>query len=117
MSASANGNRTYHRGLSKQIIKLNKYSASGATHRKGITATSWQSLLVVANSSTDAHAGSRSQRRWLRVECRELIGACCVVHGACSVEASSAFCILHSAFFLLPSDFHSLTAQNPQQST
>ena len=67
-SASANGKRVYQRGLSKQMMKLNKYSASGSTHRNGITATSWHILFVVASSSTEAQAGSRSHSRRLRVE-------------------------------------------------
>src|ERR1035437_8866201 len=61
-SATPNGSRLYQRGLSKQIMKLSKYTASGSTQRNGITATSWHILFVVASSSTDAHAGSRSQR-------------------------------------------------------
>ena len=57
------GSRLYQRGLSKQMMKLSRYSASGSTHRNGITATSWQILFVVASSSTEAQAGSRSHRR------------------------------------------------------
>src|SRR2546423_14399784 len=61
-SAIVNGNRTYHLGLSKQTMKLSRYRASGSTHRKGMTATSWQILFVVASKSTDAQAGSATQR-------------------------------------------------------
>src|ERR1035437_1283908 len=68
MSASMNGRRAYQRGLSKQMMNLNKYSASGSTQRKGITATSWHILFVVASSSTDAQAGSSSHKSRLRVE-------------------------------------------------
>src|SRR6266480_843253 len=62
-NAIANMFREYKPGLSKQIMKLNKYSANGSTHRKGITATSWQILLVMARRRTEAQAGRRSQRR------------------------------------------------------
>src|SRR5436190_20539901 len=62
ISAKVNGKRTYQRGLSKHIMKLKRYSASGRTQRKGITATSWHILLVVARSRAEAQAGSRSQR-------------------------------------------------------
>ena len=68
MSASRNGRRTYQRGLSKQMMKLNKYSASGNTQRNGITATSWHILFVVASRSTEAQAGSSSHKRRLRGE-------------------------------------------------
>src|SRR5690349_15667126 len=72
MRARLNGKRRYQRGLSKQMMKLNKYSASGATQRNGMTATSWHSLLVIANNRTDAQAGSSSQRRKVSVERRAL---------------------------------------------
>src|SRR6266576_2605324 len=72
MSASANGTRTYQRGLSKQMMNVNRYSASGSTQKNGITATSWHILFVVASSSTEAQAGSSSQRSLLRVEGCEL---------------------------------------------
>src|SRR5262245_10549786 len=60
-SAQPNIPRRYQRGLSKQIMKLSKYTDSGATHRNGITATSWQILLVTASNSSDAQAGKRNQ--------------------------------------------------------
>lgn len=66
--ANVNGKRAYQRGLSKQMMKLNRYNASGSTQRNGITATSWQILFVVARSSTEAQAGSNSHKRWLKVE-------------------------------------------------
>src|SRR5947209_5909685 len=68
MRASANGNRTYHLGLSKQMMKLSRYSPSGSTQRKGMTAMSWHNLLVVASKRIEAQAGKRSQRRG--EECR-----------------------------------------------
>src|SRR5258705_8940893 len=63
ISASMNGNRTYQRGLSKQIMKLSRYKASGSTQRNGITATSWHILLVVAMSRTEAQDGKRIHNR------------------------------------------------------
>src|SRR5665213_1021558 len=62
MSASPNGKRPYQRGLSKQMMKLNKYSVNGRIQRNGITATSWHTMLVVASSSVDAQAGSSSHK-------------------------------------------------------
>src|SRR6266536_684190 len=70
ISASVNGKRIYHRGLSKQMMKVRRYSANGSTQRNGMTATSWQILFVVASSNADAQAGSSSQRRKLSVEGR-----------------------------------------------
>src|SRR5688572_28148109 len=60
--APAKTGRTYQRGLSKPRTNVSRYTASGSTHRNGTTATSWQSLFVVASSSTDAHAASASHR-------------------------------------------------------
>src|ERR1019366_710430 len=68
MSAGMNTERRYQRGLSKQMMKLNRYSASGSTQRKGITATSWHILFVVASRSTEAQAGNSSHNRRLTVE-------------------------------------------------
>src|SRR6266403_1837694 len=68
MSASMKGKRTYHRGLSKQIMKLNRYNARGRTHKNGMTATSWHILLVVAMRSTEAQAGNKTHNRRLRME-------------------------------------------------
>ena len=55
--SGAKTRREYHLGLSKQMMKLSKYSARGTTQSRGMTVTSWQSLLVVASSSTEAQAG------------------------------------------------------------
>src|SRR5262245_44199417 len=68
IKARVNGARAYQRGLSKQMIKLKRYSASGRTHRNGITATSWHILLVVAMSNTELHAGSSSQSSRVNAE-------------------------------------------------
>src|SRR5215472_6794288 len=62
-SAKRNGMRLYQRGLSKLIMKLNRYTASGSTQRNGITVTSWQILFVTANRSSEAQAGNSSQSR------------------------------------------------------
>src|SRR5262252_3254027 len=70
ISAKVKGTRAYHRGFSKQIMKLNKYSASGRTQRNGITATSWHILFVTAINNTELHAGNSSQRSWVRGEGR-----------------------------------------------
>jgi hypothetical protein len=52
------------------MMKLRRYNASGRIHRKGMTATSWQILFVVASSRMEAQAGSKSQRRGARGEVR-----------------------------------------------
>src|ERR1019366_8203641 len=70
MSAGMNTERRYQRGLSKQRMKLNRYKASGSTQRKGITATSWHILFVVASRSTEAQAGNSSHQRRMKAEGR-----------------------------------------------
>src|SRR5436309_1360803 len=62
------GNRAYQRGLSKHMMKLKRYSARGRIQRKGTTATSWQILLVVARSRTEAQAGRASHSRYWIVD-------------------------------------------------
>src|SRR5687768_2838542 len=44
------------------MINESRYRLSGSTHRNGMTATSCESLLVVASNSTDAIAGRLIQR-------------------------------------------------------
>lgn len=51
-----NARRSYQRGWSKQIIKDSRYKLSGRIHRNGTVATSMQSWLVVASSTTDPQA-------------------------------------------------------------
>ena len=43
------------------MMKVSKYRLNGTTHMKGITATSWQTWLVVASSIALAQAGSITQ--------------------------------------------------------
>src|SRR5260221_10971598 len=52
----------YQRGWSKATMNVSRYSAKGATHKNGITATSVQTWLVVANSVMDAAAGNSSHK-------------------------------------------------------
>src|SRR5688572_25011709 len=40
------------------MMNESRYKLSGSTHRNGMTATSCESLLVVASNSTDAIAGN-----------------------------------------------------------
>jgi hypothetical protein len=60
-TAAAKTRRSYHRGRSKQMMNVSRYSASGNTQRNGTAATSCVSVFVVPSSRTDAHAGSASQ--------------------------------------------------------
>src|SRR5262245_40760919 len=101
-SARVKGTRRYQRGLSKQMMKLKRYKLNGNTQRKGTAATSWHILLVVANRSTDAQAGSNSHNIF-----------CAAVGRATSVPpavpaATGAFAIeLRQSF----------SAQNPEATT
>ncbi len=49
--------RLYQPLDSKHRMKVSRYSASGRIHRNGIGATFCETWLVMASSSTDAHAG------------------------------------------------------------
>src|SRR5436190_17082657 len=96
ISARVNGKRTYQRGLSKQMMNDRRYSANGNTQRKGMTATSWQILFVVASSKADAHAGSRSQRSRERgvgcissLKCRAETNASALLSGTLCAEPPS----------------------------
>ena len=60
-NAPAVARRRYHRGLSKAITNDSRYNANGKTHKNGMTATSWQRLLVTARSRPDAQHGSKTQ--------------------------------------------------------
>ena len=44
------------------MMNVSRYSDSGMTHRNGITATSVQTWLVVANSVIEAKAGKVTHR-------------------------------------------------------
>src|SRR6478672_3952452 len=59
---SATGTRRYQAGRSKAMINVIRYNASGATHRRGMTAMSVEMWFVVAMSATDANAARMSQR-------------------------------------------------------
>src|SRR6185503_2695224 len=71
--------------------------------RNGTTATSWQILLVTANSNRVAQPGQSSQKRGARAEC------------PLSREATSLFSSRVSPRIrsLLPPFFHTFHAQNP----
>src|SRR6202035_5077557 len=46
------------RGWSQLMMNVSRESASGMTHKNGRAVTSWVTKFVVANSSSEAHAGS-----------------------------------------------------------
>src|SRR5262245_17279321 len=56
--ARTNNRREYQRSLSKQRMKVTRYRASGTIHRKGMTATSRHTRLVVASSITEGTIAS-----------------------------------------------------------
>src|SRR5258706_1568533 len=87
ISANANGKRRYQRGLSKLMMKLSRYRLNGSTQRNGMTATSWQILLVVASSRMELHAGSSHQRIFWLIDSfgMDLSGS------ACGAATGSAF--------------------------
>ncbi len=56
--------RRYQRSLSKHSTKLNRYSTSGSSHRKGIAAMFCVMWLVTASSSHEPVADSSSHSAW-----------------------------------------------------
>src|SRR5207302_540934 len=75
--------------------KLSKYSESGTIQRKGTTATSRQSLLVVASSKTDATAGNISHMNLSRSPSRGS-GAASVSTGGAETGPGSNFRTRHA---------------------